>query len=120
MSSSCSLLRNCWAIDCSEAANAARNRTTPLVTNSTPRLSLRTWFQSPLRTRILSRNAPVEEPPLRSELFSTDQMERYGRTLAAAHRLSPRRGAGPTLQRLTANESGVIRACARTPERESG
>jgi len=29
------------------------------------------------------------EPPLRSELFSADQMEQHGKTLAGWHRLSP-------------------------------
>ena len=29
------------------------------------------------------------EPPLRSELFSADQMEQHGKTLAGLHQLSP-------------------------------
>ena len=35
-----------------------------------------------------------EEPPLRAELFSADQMEQHGKTLAA--RTAWRRAAGPT------------------------
>ena len=36
-----------------------------------------------------------EEPPLRSELFSADQMEQHGKNLAVAHRLAPGRGSRP-------------------------
>ena len=52
-----------------------------------------------------------EEPPLRSELFSTDQMEQYGKTLAATHKLSPRRTPDQLLARLADNEELLIRAC---------
>jgi cellobiose phosphorylase len=62
---------------------------------------------------MLSRATAVEEPPLRSELFSADQMERYGRTLAAAHRLSPRRTQDQLLERLAANASVLIGVCGR-------
>ena len=43
-------------------------------------------------------------------------MERYGRTLAAAHRLSPRRAQDPLLKRLAANESVLIGVCDRLTE----
>ena len=33
-----------------------------------------------------------EEPPLRAELFSREQMAQHGRVLAASHRLSTTRG----------------------------
>src|SRR5438128_2053082 len=43
------------------------------------------------------------EPPLRSELFSADQMERHGRVLAAAHRLAAGRAGDLLLPRLAEN-----------------
>ena len=45
-----------------------------------------------------------EEPPLRSELFSADQMEQHGRNLALAHRLAPGH-ADRLLARLAENEA---------------
>ncbi|APV50312.1 cyclic beta 1-2 glucan synthetase [Betaproteobacteria bacterium GR16-43] len=44
------------------------------------------------------------EAPLRSALFNADQMERHGRSLAAAHRLSPARASERLLARLDENE----------------
>ena len=52
----------------------------------------------------------AREPPLRAELFSADQMEQHGRTLAAAHRLSPRRSRDRLLARLADNEGVLIEA----------
>ena len=46
-----------------------------------------------------------EEPPLRSELFSADQMEQHGKTLAGAHRLAPGRAPDRLLARLAENEA---------------
>jgi cyclic beta-1,2-glucan synthetase len=40
-------------------------------------------------------------------------MERHGKTLAAAHRLTPRRTRDPLLPRLAANESVLIDVCQR-------
>src|SRR5437764_553766 len=79
-----------------------------LVTSSTSIFGHLTQFRSRLRTSGLSHKAPIEELPLRSELFSADQMERYGKTLAAAHRLTPRRTRDQLLPRLAANESVLI------------
>jgi len=62
-----------------------------------------------------------EEPPLRSELFSAEQMERHGRTLAAQHRLSPGRHVDLLLARLADNEAVLIHACERlTPATRQG
>lgn len=47
------------------------------------------------------------EPPLRSELFSSDQMEQHGKTLAGLHRLGLGRARDRLLTRLTDNE-GVL------------
>jgi cyclic beta-1,2-glucan synthetase len=52
-----------------------------------------------------------EELPLRSELFSADQMEQHGKSLAAAHKLTPRHTADRLLPRLAANEGVLVGAC---------
>ena len=82
-----------------------------MVTSSTSILGHLTQFRSRLRTISLSYKPNLEELPLRSELFSADQMERYGKTLAAAHRLTPRQTRDPLLPRLAANESVLIGVC---------
>ncbi|HSL04483.1 MAG TPA: hypothetical protein VK901_13235, partial [Nitrospiraceae bacterium] len=48
------------------------------------------------------------EPPLRSELFSADQMEQHGKTLAALHQLSPEQAPDQLLSRLAENEGVLI------------
>ncbi len=53
--------------------------------------------------------APAEEPPLRSELFSADQMEQHGKALAAAHLPGARRRRDPLLARLAENEAAAAR-----------
>lgn len=35
-----------------------------------------------------SKGSYLDEEPLRVELFSTEQMERFGKTLASTHKLS--------------------------------
>src|SRR5437667_7976382 len=52
-----------------------------------------------------------EEPPLRSELFSADQMEQHGKDLAAAHRLTRGRAPDQLLTRLAANEDVLVGVC---------
>ncbi len=49
-----------------------------------------------------------EEPPLRAELFSREQMAQHGRVLAASHRLSPLRGSDELLTRLAQNETLLV------------
>ncbi len=49
-----------------------------------------------------------DEPPLRAELFSTDQMEQHGVRLASAHRVTPGRVPDQLLSRLAANEGVLI------------
>jgi len=56
----------------------------------------------------LARRFAGGEPPLRSELFSSDQMERHGKTLAGSHRLSSERAADPLLHRLAENEGVLV------------
>ena len=53
----------------------------------------------------------TDAPPLRAELFSADQMERHGRTLAGLHRLSARRAPDQLLARLAENEAVLLNAC---------
>ena len=52
-----------------------------------------------------------EQPPLRSELLSADQMEQHGKTLAATHRLSPGRAPDQLLARLAENEAVLNEVC---------
>ena len=64
-----------------------------------------------VRRRAARGQRPGTEPALRSELFSADQMERHGRTLAAAHRVGPGRSPDLLLARLADNEAVLIDAC---------
>jgi cyclic beta-1,2-glucan synthetase len=50
-----------------------------------------------------------DAPPLRSELFSAEQMKQHGKTLAGLHKLSPGRAPDQLLARLAENESVLIR-----------
>src|SRR5512141_2362848 len=52
-----------------------------------------------------------EEPPLRSELFSADQMEQHGKALAAAHKLARGRARDRLLPRLADNEAVLAQVC---------
>jgi cyclic beta-1,2-glucan synthetase len=52
-----------------------------------------------------------EEPPLRSELFSADQMEQHGKALAASHSLGAKRPRDLLLRRLVQNEKLLVQAC---------
>ena len=58
------------------------------------------------------RGRASEEPPLRAELFSADQMERHGRTLALSHRLAAKPTADQLLGRLSDNQA-VLLECSR-------
>ena len=51
------------------------------------------------------------EPPLRSELFSSDQMKQHGKALAASHKLGLERAPDQLLARLAENEEVLIGAC---------
>lgn len=62
---------------------------------------------TPFRGIGWSPAAGEEEAPLRSELFSADQMEQHGKALAASHTLSPEHAPDQLLARLAANE-GVL------------
>src|SRR6185437_6285530 len=69
----------------------------------------------PITTRLRKIGRPripvSEELPLRSELFSADQMELYGGILAASHELAARRGTDQLLARLDENEKILFDVC---------
>ncbi|MEO6823887.1 MAG: glucoamylase family protein [Nitrosospira sp.] len=69
----------------------------------------------PITTRLRKIGRPriplSEELPLRSELFSADQMELYGGILAASHELSAARGTDQLLARLDENEHTLFSVC---------
>jgi len=64
----------------------------------------------------LPRNHPDEEPPLRAELFSAEQMAQHGKALAASHKLAPGRAPDRLLARLAANESALVGVCSLLTE----
>src|SRR3981081_4290771 len=55
-----------------------------------------------------AKNSAGNEQPLRSELFSVDQMEQHGKTLAKSHTVSASRAASSLFARLADNESVLI------------
>jgi cellobiose phosphorylase len=61
------------------------------------------------RPRGLALDASLAEPPLRSELFSADQMEQHGRYLAESHVLATGPAPDQLLPRLAANEEILLR-----------
>ncbi|MDR3567439.1 MAG: glucoamylase family protein [Syntrophobacteraceae bacterium] len=66
-----------------------------------------------LRRRLFFAKSPlkkcaVDEPPLRSELFSADQMEQHGKTLADWHRLTPGRPRDRLLRRVAENQEVLL------------
>jgi cellobiose phosphorylase len=69
---------------------------------------LRARFRGP----DLAQKYAVYEPPLRSELFSSDQMEQHGKTLADLHKLSPGFPPDQLLARLAENE-GILTGTRR-------
>ncbi len=76
--------------------------------SSKPVLGNLVRLKASLRGNGLAQKYAGGEPPLRSELFSSDQMERHGRTLADSHKLSLGRVADPLLTRLRENEGVLI------------
>ncbi len=60
---------------------------------------------------MVTQKYAAAEPPLRAVLFSADQMERHGRTLAESHRLTRGRGPDKLLARLTDNGTVLADAC---------
>jgi cyclic beta-1,2-glucan synthetase len=65
-------------------------------------------FWASLRGNGLTQKLACFEPPLRAELFSADQMEQHGKTLAGLHTLSPGHASDRLLTRLAENEEILI------------
>jgi cyclic beta-1,2-glucan synthetase len=61
-----------------------------------------------LRGNSQTQKCADNEPPLRSELFSSDQMEQHGKTLAGLHKLGLGRARDRLLTRLAENESVLL------------
>ena len=66
----------------------------------------RSWAS--LRGKGFAQKYACAEPPLRAELFSADQMEQHGKTLAESHALSPGHARDRLLTRLAENEGILI------------
>ncbi|MDP4285550.1 MAG: glucoamylase family protein [Bacteroidota bacterium] len=61
--------------------------------------NMRGFFQ------LSDKNNNLNEEPLREELFSSEQMERFGKTLASRHKLSTKPAKDHLLKRLADNET---------------
>ncbi len=80
------------------------------VVNTTIRKSLLS-----LRSRFKENSAKKythDEPPLRAELLSRDQMRQHGRVLANSHKLVKKRAPEQLLARLTENEGVLTEICS--------
>jgi cellobiose phosphorylase len=64
-----------------------------------------------LRDSVLGGGNVADEPPLRAELFSAEQMKQHGRNLAATHALAQRWAPDRLLSRLADNEQILIETC---------
>ena len=80
-------------------------------TSSASILGHLTQFKTPFSTSGLSLASSREEAPLRSELLSADQMQQYGKTLASAHKVTPRHTRDLLLTRLADNETALVEVC---------
>ena len=65
-----------------------------------------------LRGAVSEHKFAGAEPLLRSELFSAEQMEKHGKTLADSHKLLKGRGPDQLLARLAENEGILVSACS--------
>ncbi|MBA4372090.1 MAG: hypothetical protein C0402_04440, partial [Thermodesulfovibrio sp.] len=66
-------------------------------------------LRASFRGKDLAQKCAVCEPPLRAELFSSDQMKQHGKTLAGLHKLNPEYPPDQLLTRLAENE-GILTA----------
>ncbi len=76
------------------------------------RKSSRTIGRNLLHLSLLGRDSAQrygdDDPPLRSELFSADQMQQHGKTLAASHQVSPGGAPDRLLARLAENQRVLL------------
>ncbi len=85
---------------------------TPTLTASNRTVSRRLLYSRVyFRGNRLASHYAGDEPPLRSELFSADQMEQHGKSLASSHTLTLRRAKDRLLTRLAENERTLIEVC---------
>ena len=73
-----------------------------------PRILLK--VRARLGRTVSAHTYTADEPPLRSELFSSDQLKRHGKVLADSHKLSAGRVSDRLLTRLAENEGVLIGA----------
>jgi len=78
---------------------------------------MRAWWR---HRGSLRRRAVVPEPTLRAALYSADQMERHGQSLAAAHRLGPPRPAAELLLARLADNEVLLTDASRQLAEASG
>ncbi|MEJ7668260.1 MAG: glucoamylase family protein [Casimicrobiaceae bacterium] len=64
------------------------------------------------RTRAFPPKDGIEEPLLRREVFSSDQMEEHGKTLASSHAVSLEPTTDRLLGRLSSNEAVLLETCS--------
>lgn len=75
---------------------------------------MRAYFQDKANKRHYTN-----EEPLRSELFTSGQMEKYGKSLAETHRLSKERGKDRVLPRLADNEKTLFEVQTLLTDKEN-
>lgn len=83
-------------------------------------MDIRTLIDSIKEWLHLKNKAAVEivvEPPISAEIFSADQMERYGITLALSHKLSHKSNKSILLDRLSESEACLVSACHTLSEK---
>ena len=80
------------------------------MTRKTAGKMLLSWMGR-LRGSVLATGNVANEPPLRAELLSADQMKQHGSSLAGAHELAQRWAPDRLLTRLADNEKVLIEAC---------
>src|SRR3972149_8097696 len=69
------------------------------------------YLRATLRGDGLAKKFAGDEPPLRSELFSSEQMKQHGQTLAGSHKLGPRGVPDRLLTPRAGNEEVLMGAC---------
>jgi cyclic beta-1,2-glucan synthetase len=75
---------------------------------SNPVQDILSQFGIPFSGDNLLRKYANEKPPFRGELFSTDQMEKYGKTFATRHALVTGKAPNKLLKRLADNEKVLL------------
>ena len=82
-----------------------------MISNSKSLPGILARLRASFRGNGLAQKFAGDEPPLRSELFSSDQMKQHGKALADSHKLGLGRAPDQLLTRLAENEGVLIGAC---------